>query len=313
MNTNTQITLSQAVQGFMYTLNARRLSENTILDYQNSIGKFQLYLKQDLPIDEITARDIEGFLISQQEGRTNKTLLNYYVGLSALWNWTIREKFATENVVRAVPAPEPEDREVIPYTREEVKAMLNALGRTRVYQRAGQRPSDHAVRYPEKNRAIILLLLDTGIRASELCGAKICDLDQRNSRIHVFGKGSKERHIPFSGNTGQAIWRYLAMRPAGIPTTDPLFTTSNNRSFGRRHLLDTFQIIGARAAVKDVTLHRFRHTFAIQYLRNGGDPYTLQAILGHSSLEMTRRYVSIAQVDLETVHRRASPVDNWRL
>jgi len=65
--------------------------------------------------------------------------------------------------------------------------------------------------------------------------------------------------------------------------------------------------------VADCHPHRFRHTFAIEYLRNGGNVLALQASLGHSSLEMVRVYARVAQADLENGHRVASPVDNWRL
>lgn len=81
----------------------------------------------------------------------------------------------------------------------------------------------------------------------------------------------------------------------------------------RRRLAVMFANIGRRASVPHVHPHRFRHTFAIQYLRNGGNAFTLQQMLGHSSMEMVKRYLKLAQVDLDMVHRKASPVDNWRL
>jgi hypothetical protein len=81
-----------------------------------------------------------------------------------------------------------------------------------------------------------------------------------------------------------------------------------------KEIIDLSQLEPAdRAQVQDVHPHRFRHTFAVNYLRNGGDIYTLQMILGHSSLNMVRHYLSLAQADLDAAHRRASPVENMRL
>lgn len=303
--------LSQALQGFFLTAQARKLSPHTITDYNNTLTKFQDFLEQDYAMQEITVQHIESFLAGQ-EHLSKKTTLNYYIGLSALWTWAQREKVVTEHVVRAVPPPKPEYREVVPYSEEEVRAMLNSLQRSRVYRRPGKRPSDHAIPYADRNRAIILLLLDTGIRAEELCAIRIHQFDRRNQRIKVFGKGAKERFVSISARTHQALWRYLATR-AEATEGDPLFVVESGRPFKRRRLLQLLQRIGERAGVTGVTVHRFRHCMAIQYLRNGGDPYTLQRMLGHSTLDMVKRYLGIVQADVEDAHRRASPVDNWAL
>jgi integrase/recombinase XerD len=122
----------------------------------------------------------------------------------------------------------------------------------------------------------------------------------------------KERMLPFSPRTGQMIWRYLATRENPQPT-DPLFVGRLNRPITRTKLAEMFSGIGKRAGVHNVHPHRFRHTFAIQYLRNGGNAYTLQHMLGHSTLETVKIYLKLAQVDVDQMHRRASPVDNWRL
>lgn len=302
--------LSKTIEGFTLSLEARHLSPHTVRDYTSTLGKLAKFLHEDPPVTDIRPRDIEMFLASFS-GLSNKSLHNYYIGLSAFWSWMVRDEIVTVNIVRKITPPKPEVKEIQPLTEAEIKAVMSSLSRSRVYQRDG-RSVDHALAQFERNRAIILLMLDTGVRASELCDLKIEDLDNRNNRIYVrHGKGMKERTIPISSRTGQMLWRYLAGRKDAQPT-DPLFTTKSNRPMSRTKLTETFEIIGRRAGVR-LHPHKLRHTFAVMFLRNGGNVFTLQTILGHSSLEMVRHYVKLADIDVENAHRRASPVDNLRL
>jgi integrase/recombinase XerD len=211
-----------------------------------------------------------------------------------------------------VPAPKPEQPDIVPYSEQEIRAMLSSLERSKIYRRAGQRATANTARNTERNRAMILLLLDTGIWNEEWCSLKLSALDKRNQRLYVFGKGAKERHVPFSARTHQALWRQLTLRPEA-KLNEPLFIMENGRLFNRHRLLDLRLTMGARAGVTAVTVHRFRHASAIEYLRNGEDPYTLQRLLGHSTLDRVKRYLAIPQADIERAHRRASPVDNWAL
>jgi integrase/recombinase XerD len=248
-----KITFSQATQGYLLAAGARHLSEHTIRDYVNTLKKFSNFLDEDLPIEEITRHHIEAFFAAQTKV-SNKTILNYHVGLSALWTWAASEHIVPTHVVREVTPPKPEQKEIIPFSVVEIRAMLAVVGRD-----ASGQVLDKRMKYTsDRNRTIILLLLDTGMRASELCGLDFSHVGTHNRRLRVMGKGAKERTIPFSPRTGQALWRYLTA------------------------LCCTYEL--NLSGVSKVHPHRFRHTFAIQYIRNGGDPYTLQALLGHSSL-----------------------------
>lgn len=302
---------SKIVEGYKLSLGARNLSPNTIDDYSRTLAKFSVFLKEDLNVQEVNHHHIELFLASQEK-LSNKSRLNYYIGLSGLWTWLVGEEIVPENIVRKLKPPRAERKEVVPFTEMEIKAIFAALNRSKVYQRDGH-SVDHSLGSFERNRAVLLLMLDTGLRASELCNLKIEDLDNRNNRVFVKqGKGMKERLLPFSPRTGQMIWRYLAGRKDARPE-DPLFASRLNRPMTRTKLAEMCAGIGKRAGVPNVHPHRFRHTFAIEFLRNGGSAFTLQMMLGHSTLETVKIYLKLAQIDLDTAHRRASPVDNWRL
>jgi integrase/recombinase XerD len=113
--------------------------------------------------------------------------------------------------------------------------------------------------------------------------------------------------------TRNAVWRYLAEREDGEVLDAPLFLACPGRPLNTNTLRRLIARIAERADVKAAYPHKFRHTFAVTYLRSGGDVFTLQNLLGHSSLDMVRHYAKLAQLDVEQAHRKASPVDNWRL
>src|SRR3990172_2243577 len=187
-----KLSLSQAVDGYLLQANARHLSSDTIRNYRTAFEKFTRHLGPDAPFHSITHRDVEGFL-RDFDDLSNKTLLNYRVALSALWTWAVNENLADSHIVHLVPRPKPQSMEIIPFTDMDLRQMAEQLTRSKSYARPGKRECYHTLKFPERNQAMYFLLLDTGIRNSELCNMTIRDADLKNQRITVFGKGSKER------------------------------------------------------------------------------------------------------------------------
>jgi site-specific recombinase XerD len=274
--------LSKVIEGFTLACRARQLSVHTIDDYSRTMKKFAAHVG-DQSINSITSTQVSAFLASQTK-LSKKTVLNYHIGLSAMWTWAEKEQYVEKHVLHMVERPRPKKIVISPFTEVEIRALISAI--------------QYA---PARNRALILLLLDTGGRASEICGLKRTDIDLVARQMKVTGKGDKERFLPFSPRTGSALFSHLATVDG-----DPF-------SMGRTGLAQYLRRLGKRAGVVDVHPHRFRHTFAITFLRNGGDPYTLQQILGHSTMEMVKNYLALAQIDLDTAHKRASPVEGWKL
>ncbi|MBI9042938.1 MAG: tyrosine-type recombinase/integrase [Anaerolineaceae bacterium] len=306
-----KICFSQALTGFELTANSRGLSKNTIKDYFGTYYKFLDFLEDDKPIEDITKKDVETFLSIQTVG--NKTKLNYHIGLSALWTWCVEMEIVEKNMIRSIARPKAPKKDIIPYTHDDIKALLNACDYSRAYSRPGKKICQNKILHSHRNKTIMILMLDTGIRLSELSDLKIADVELTNQRLVVErGKGDKERVVPFSSRTGKNIWKYLATRKSDN-MKEALFSTKTNRHILPGNIHDFIERAGDRAGVRHAHPHRFRHTFAIEYLRNGGDIFSLQRILGHSTLDMVKRYLSIAQADIESAHRRASPVDNWML
>jgi len=152
------------------------------------------------------------------------------------------------------------------------------------------------------------------MRVSELCHLKIDNVWLEEGMLKVLGKGNKERLIPMGKQVQRCLWRYTSrFRPEPLAASgNVLFLTQDGKPLTKDRVEKIMARYGRKAGLKGVRCspHTLRHTAAVKFLRNGGDVFSLQRMLGHASLEMTRRYCELADTDVKRAHMTASPVDN---
>jgi integrase/recombinase XerD len=161
-------------------------------------------------------------------------------------------------------------------------------------------------KYQRRLHLIVLFLLDTGCRITEALTLRVRDLDMENLLVTLDGKGRKQRVVPFSFELRKALFRFI--KDFGRKLDSLLFANRSETKLGRRNVLRDVKLLCKRMGFDPParTLHACRHTFAVNYLRKGGSVFHLQKVLGHSTLEMTRRYCNLVTADLSEVHERLS-------
>ncbi|MEZ0396843.1 MAG: tyrosine-type recombinase/integrase [Anaerolineales bacterium] len=310
--TTKDLLLSRAIEGFLMARRADGYSPQTVEQYQWALSMLIQFV--DKPLRQVDADDLRRFMASVQENpRLSRTsVFHVWKAIRAFYKWTSSEGLS-DRPDKLLTKPRYAYREIQPFSEVEIKALLKAIDRTAPSQ-GRRKPFTMPRVTAHRDRAIVMLLLDTGIRASELCRLTVKDLDLQAGTIavrpHLSGIKSHSRIIPVGNVTKKNLWRYLASRNTEYKG-DELFFSREGYPLNRDSLRRLLVRLGKRAGVPNVHPHRFRHTFAIQYLRNGGDVFTLQRILGHTTLSMVQHYLALADVDVQAVHRRASPVDNW--
>ena len=303
--------LSDAITGYFID-RSLDLADTTQATYRHYFALFAEFIG-DKGIEAITSRDITRFLthLSKVRGLSDRSVHDVRVMLSSLWTWASKE-FGIEHVVSKVPKPSFKKPEIIPYTKHEAQQLLDAVEYDKQWRTRNGRLVRSKRATALRDKAIILTLVDTGIRASELCDLTIADYDNQRGRLHVrHGKGDKGRFTVMGKRTQKALWRYLSTR-AGSKPTDPLFATGDGGHMSRSALLHMIQGAGRRSDIEGANVHRFRHTFAINFLRNGGHVFELQELLGHEDIRTLTTYVKLAEQDIDAAQRH-SPADNWRL
>ena len=263
----------------------------------NKIRAFILYLQQKQCFSE------HPFARTQWKGLSKHTVNCYLRSIRAFWSWLIREGIVDASPFERVKVPGVPRKVVPTFSEAQLQALLAAI-RTST---------------PEgfRDYTIILTLTDTALRISELTGLTMDDLWLDEGVLKVMGKGGKERLIPIGKQVQRLLWRYInQFRPTPVsPRSDFVFLTKDGRPLPRNRIQKRMAVYGERADLKGIRCspHTLRHTAAVKFLRNGGDVFSLQRLLGHSSLEMTRHYCQLADIDVKRAHTTASPVDNLSL
>ena len=162
---------------------------------------------------------------------------------------------------------------------------------------------------------MITLMLDTGIRSNELITLKTRDVHLEEGYMKVMGKGQKERVLPFGSASQKGLLKYLYHFRAepvhqGIGN---FFLTLDGYPMTYNALRLIMNRLAKRSGVERLHAHLLRHTFAVNYLVNGGDVFSLQQILGHTTLDMVRRYINLASTHVMAQHKKFSPVDRMNL
>jgi len=299
----------EQIEAFQAFNEAKGLSERTIATYRKLLRCFRQWLIEQYGTDaEITARRIRKFLAHKRaEGRAPSTIQTYWATLHAFFAFLVLDEVVPEaqDPMRLVKVPRVPAPEIQPLTQEEIKSLLGSFDQTK--------PTDY------RNYIICLLILDTGLRVSEVRGLQLKDLNLVRSEISVRGKGGKGRTVYVGRKMLQLLTDYIERwQPLIARRNDVVFPPakgSKNSMLERTYLSTIVRLKMDEVGISrnNSSCHRLRHTMAINYLRNGGDVFSLQKLLGHSTLEMTKRYCTLANEDVRQAHRKASPVDAMEL
>jgi integrase/recombinase XerD len=279
---------SEAVQELMEEQEYKGNSPATLTYYRDRLRMFQ-ESSRAYTLEDFNERSIRRWLMGYKNAARN-SLVNYDRGLRVFANWLHRRGYLQTNPMAALPKPKEVATHITIFTPQDVKALLEEV---------------KVRKHPLRDAALLILLLDTGIRVGEAANLHLKDIHWSEGWMSVNGK-SGERSVPFGRKAKLALRKYIDReRTAASSRITSVFLTGQGELFTSQHM--TQQVIrlvkAAKIKVAKSGLHTFRHTFSVEFIRAGGDAFTLQRILGHSTLDMTRKYVHLAKTDLRSAHR----------
>ena len=291
---------NEAVRIFLKDCELRNLREHTVRYYRNELNTVQKHLQeQNVSGDpsSMTEEHIKRYIIGymRREGLKISSINSRLRAVRAMFNFLYSQNYIGSNPVKGLKLLKDRRQIIATFSRQQVKQLLSQPN-LRTFTGI-------------RDYTMMLLLLETGIRANEFVSLNLTDVKIEESVIHVRNaKGNQERIVPITSIMKKQLKKYSSIR--GYVETDALFITLDNNRLSKRQLQNIISKYGKAAGIKDVRCspHTFRHTFARMAVENGAGTFELQAILGHSSLEIVKVYVNLFSDDVKAKHKTFSPL-----
>jgi len=271
---------------FLFNCQCRKLSDKTVKNYANQIGYLFNFLKQEVnvvDVEKVQPQHIKQFLANmRQSGRKVNYLNDLLKAFKVLFRYAYEEGYTPTLVTEKIKNAKGGKTIIRTFNEQETKRLINH------YQ--GHTYLDI------RNRVMLMLLVDTGIRIGELIN--MTEVQIKHDYIIIKGKGDKERVVPKSPLLSKWLIKYMAVRKSFFQyriLPDNLFLSRNGRLLGDSMIDRVIKDAGKACNVSDdirVSAHTFRHTYAQYQLKNGLDIYTLSRLLGHESIAITQTYLN---------------------
>ena len=280
--------IREAYQDFILSRRAALLSEATIDFYRYTIGDFVGKAGISTP-KQISSRVVREYLVRvRTRGVSSSTVHAHARGIRAFVRFLHSEEYIDNQIPIMMPKIEAKPIRVL--NEEELQRILRVCQRTR-------------------DKALILFMVDTGLRRSEVMFLNWQNIDIPGGAVNVERtKNKRARSVFIGAKTRRALLKYR--RTVSHDDDNPLFQTIQGNRFKPSGLRQVIRRIAERAEVS-FSAHDLRRTFATMSLRAGMNPLHVQSLLGHSSLEMTRRYIQLVDDDLMRAHSKHGPIDHF--
>lgn len=287
--------IDSTVDTFLLDCQARNLRPATLTTYRQQLGQFADFCREVGAADlaDIQPNLIRRYFISMQSRELQAASIRSHARCLHAWlTWATAEDLLEKSPYKNIRLPKEDQHKPDTFTPDEVNRLLAACT-------------------SQRNRAIVLCLLDSGCRLGEFAALRVGDVDQATGAISVqrMTKTRQDRTV-FIGQRARAeLAAYLAETP-GLSPYAPLWRTGTGGALAAASIQTMTRRLGRAVGLQSSRPHKYRRTFATWTLHDGMDIYTVAGLMGHSTIDLLKHYVSLSDEDLQRAHSLHSPVDH---